>query len=67
MQAHVQRMIEEQTQLAERVKKLDDFIHGRNTDGTFVNLPVRERRLLIEQLDAMTRYLQILSARIALT
>lgn len=60
MQPHQQRVLEEQTQLQDRIEKLDRFI---NTNEIFSTLPQRERDLLASQLVVMRQYFDILTER----
>lgn len=56
---HQQRVVAELEQLADRTKKLEDFLH---TD-LYASLPEDERQLLKMQADAMVLYLGILNTR----
>tara|TARA_R110000868_G_C10972674_1_gene770763 strand:+ start:29243 stop:29593 length:351 start_codon:yes stop_codon:yes gene_type:complete len=56
---HQQRVVAELEQLADRTKKLEDFLH---TD-LYAGLPEDERELLKMQADAMVLYLGILNTR----
>lgn len=58
---HVQRMIEEGEQLADRVEKLGKFLVG----PIYSTLPEEEQTLMSAQCGAMTAYLQVLTLRIA--
>lgn len=58
---HQQRVLEERTELAARRGKLLDFFTG-NVFGT---LPEVDQKLLQDQFNAMTAYLEILEKRIA--
>lgn len=58
---HVQRMVEEGEQLADRVEKLGRFLVG----PVYATLPEEEQTLMSAQCGAMTAYLQVLSLRIA--
>lgn len=60
--AHVVRMVDEKRQLAQRLGKLSDFLGS----DPFIQLTPIEQRLLQQQADAMSYYLQTLSARLAL-
>lgn len=57
---HVQRMIAEAEQLAERVEKLGAFLFGE----IFPTLHDMDQALLSTQCAAMTAYLSVLSLRI---
>lgn len=59
---HVQRMLEEQTQLTERLVKLSTF--ATMTNPTFASLSEEDRVLLVAQADAMRTYGHILTLRI---
>lgn len=58
----VERMLIEQSELKERLVKLNAFIESEQ----FMSLDRANRTLLLRQTDAMTSYLETLSARIAL-
>lgn len=58
---HQQRVIAEQEQLADRLKKLEAFLHT----PLFAGLPEDERQLLKMQADAMVLYLGIINTRSA--
>jgi hypothetical protein len=61
MEPWQQRVVDEQTALADRLVKLENFI------GTllFNSLTEADQKLLLAQKEAMTVYWDILSARIA--
>lgn len=61
MKPHVERMINERTQLNEKIEKLDAFISGNET---FSTLPEEEKYDMVLQLDAMNLYSKILAHRI---
>lgn len=61
MQGYEQRVVDEQTELNEKLVKLIQF----TTTATYRKLTVEEMGLLEEQQHAMTHYNQILSKRIA--
>lgn len=56
------RLTEEQSQLAERVEKLEAFLQTSNAD----NIDKVQRTLLDVQLPAMKTYLTVLNERIRL-
>ena len=58
--AHEQRVIDERSELVERLGKLKVFL---GTD-TCLGLPFDDRCLLVQQAMVMGQYAQILSARI---
>lgn len=58
---HVERMIAEGEQLADRVEKLGAFLVG----PVYKTLPEDDQVLLSAQVGAMTAYLQILTLRIS--
>lgn len=60
---HVQRMIDEQKDLSEKVGKLEVFILS---NPAFKSLDERRQRLMRQQYDAMNLYRQILAERIDL-
>lgn len=64
--ACVDRMVTEMKELAQRVTKLGAFVAPQQAVTTFGQLPHTEQRLLIDQYEAMQRYLEVLSARVAL-
>jgi hypothetical protein len=59
--SHVERMHQEQEQLAERTGKLETFISSE----TFKQLPHQEQNRMKRQLVAMREYLAVLNERIA--
>ncbi|MCQ4052354.1 Gp49 family protein [Aeromonas sp. SG16] len=59
--SHIERMHQEQEQLAERTGKLETFIPSE----TFKRLPHQEQSLMKRQLVAMREYLAVLNERIA--
>ena len=61
MPPHVQRMIEEGEQLADRVEKLGAFLVG----PIYKTLPDDDQVLMSAQVGAMTAYLQVLTLRIS--
>ena len=60
LQPHQQRVVAECEQLADRVAKLEAFLHT----PLYASLPERERELLKMQADAMVVYLGIINTRI---
>lgn len=60
---HVERMIAEGEQLADRVEKLGAFLTG----SIYATLPDEDQALLSAQVGAMSAYLQILNMRLART
>jgi hypothetical protein len=62
MEPHQQRVVDEQSALAEKVVKLAAFI---SANPTFKALPEREQALLRQQLQHMDGYRDILVERIA--
>lgn len=63
MQPHQQRVIEEQTELDEKIMKLGAFIMA--PAGEFEKLHIAERIRLMRQLSIMQLYSQVLEERIA--
>ncbi|MEH8118748.1 Gp49 family protein [Aeromonas allosaccharophila] len=61
--SHIERMRQEQEQLAERTGKLETFIPSE----TFKQLPHQEQNRMKRQLVAMREYLAVLNERIAAT
>lgn len=61
-ETYVDRMLKEQEQLAERIKKLEDFTRS----DKILTLPGNKRVKLDQQLKAMLEYSDILSQRIEL-
>lgn len=61
LQPHQQRVVAECEQLADRIAKLETFMH---TDF-YAGLPEEERELLKMQADAMVLYLGIINTRVA--
>lgn len=59
--AHIQRVIDEQTELKEKLTKLESFI---NESKIFPTLTLTERNLLIRQRRIMQEYFQVLQLRI---
>lgn len=57
-----ERLFDEHKELSARLDKLMDFVSPHN--DKFVTLPVEDRRLLLQQLDAMFNYYSVLSQRI---
>lgn len=60
MQAHEQRVVEEEAGLSEKLNKLGEFIHGE----VFKTLPDEDQLLLQEQDDHMRAYAHVLRKRI---
>ena len=60
MEKWQQMVIKEESQLADKLKKLADFIDG----GPMEELDIIEREALINQSHYMTGYLRILNERI---
>ena len=58
---HIQRMLDEKVELADRWGKLCQFV---DSNSIFQELPALEKALMRKQLDAMGLYLGALSARI---
>lgn len=58
----VERMLQEQSELKERLIKLNAFIESEK----IMSLDRANRTLLLRQSDIMTSYLETLSARISL-
>lgn len=58
---HIQRMLDEKAELADRWGKLCQFV---DSNPVFQDLPALEKALMRKQLDAMGLYLGALSARI---
>jgi len=63
VEAHVQRMLDEQAELSDKVGKLETFIL---TNQMFKQLSKDRQRLMRQQYDAMSLYNNILKERIAL-
>lgn len=61
MQPHQQRVIDEKTELDERLSKLSAFLEG----AIFSGLSIDEQTRLRRQADYMTQYSQVLAERIA--
>jgi uncharacterized protein YdcH (DUF465 family) len=61
--AHVQRMLDEQSELSDKVGKLETFIL---TNPVFKQLSKERQRLMRQQYDAMSLYNNILKERVAL-
>lgn len=62
MQPHQQRVVDEATELKDKVNKLNAFISGSDV---FRGLDSLQQGLLMAQVGAMNAYLQILNLRIA--
>jgi len=62
MQLHQQRVIDEQTELQDKITKLVDFI---NLSPVFAELDSKQQKLLQAQLGAMEAYVAILNLRVA--
>lgn len=60
--AHVQRMLDEEAQLAERLEKLQAFV----VSPKFAQLPPIDQELLAAQLFVMQSYASILNTRLRL-
>ena len=56
-----QRVVEEKSELDEKLEKLRDFIFH---NSVFRTLPPRERQLLVRQQTAMATYSRVLRERI---
>lgn len=63
MQPHQQRVVEEKTELDEKIMKLGEFVMQRF--GVFDKLHIAERIRLMRQLSIMQLYSQVLEERIA--
>ncbi len=63
LQPHQQRVVDEKTELDEKLNKLHAFIFG-NGNELFVGLPHAEQNRLARQLQVMGEYSKILSERI---
>lgn len=61
LQPHQQRVVEEYDQLAEKTKKLNDFIMD---NPIFLDLPIEEKADLKIQYAAMCKYQDALERRI---
>lgn len=59
---HVQRMINEYTELTDKIKKLTVFINLKNT--IYMSLDEIDKNLLASQLVHMTNYSNVLTQRI---
>lgn len=62
MQAHEQRVVDEQTELEKKLKGLRDFIRH---NPVFDTLPSSEQCLMKTQMDLMSAYSNVLGLRIA--
>lgn len=62
MEAYVQRMVEEQAQLKERIIKLNTFLKSNK----FNELDDYQKSLLIRQREGMCVYFETLTARLEL-
>lgn len=62
MQPHIQRVVEEKTELDIKAKALNSFINGNQT---FETLDAEEQDRLVAQNGAMLRYSEILGERLA--
>jgi hypothetical protein len=60
MQAHQQRVIQEEADLSDKIDRLIVF----TKQSVFESLPQSEQNLLREQLDYMTQYHDVLKRRI---
>lgn len=60
---HQLRVLEELAQVADRLQKLNAFIHGGS--ATFASLPIAEQSRLREQASYMTDYHDVLVRRVA--
>ena len=63
MQPHQQRVVDEKTDLDEKLSKLRTFCSQIN--GIFDSLPTEEKRRLTEQEGHMASYSDVLARRIA--
>jgi hypothetical protein len=61
MLPHQQRVVDEKTELDQKIVKLDQFIEGE----VFETLPSDEQDRLVKQLRIMYRYFAVLGERIA--
>ncbi|KGA24913.1 hypothetical protein AO825_08295 [Pectobacterium brasiliense] len=62
MQPHQQRVVDEQTDLEDKITKLNSFIAQ---SPIFAGLDATQQGLLMAQVGAMSSYLEILNLRIA--
>ena len=62
MQLHQQRVVDEQSELNEKLNKLSDFI---KTSPLFEGLPIDEQERLMRQKYYMIEYSDVLAERIA--
>jgi hypothetical protein len=62
MQPHQQRVVDEKTELDEKLTKLGEFIES---SPIFAGLPDDERERLVRQKSCMAEYSEILGERIA--
>lgn len=60
MLPHQERVLTEKNELDEKIKRLDDFIHG----AVYINLPEVERLRLVRQWCHMRDYSNVLGERI---
>ena len=63
IKAHEKRVVDERDDIADKIEKLRTFIQ---TNPVYETLSDQERRLLIDQAEAMIRYHRILNDRIKL-
>ena len=61
LQPYQQRVVQERDELQEKVGKLAEFVRSPG----FADVATNDRTLLLEQYQAMTEYVIILSRRIA--
>lgn len=61
MQAHQERVVQEQLELAAKLLKLEEFAKGE----VFAGLDLGERNRLFRQRHHMTQYLLVLNERIS--
>jgi hypothetical protein len=61
LEAHQERVLEERTQLNDRLLKLDSFLYTEK----FNCLSMDDQDLLVQQQRIMTEYLDVLDQRIA--
>lgn len=62
MQPHQQRVVDEKSELDEKLEKLEKFIHENDF---FQKLPSDEQERMCRQQNAMKKYSEVLGERIA--
>ncbi|MCB6184257.1 hypothetical protein LIN78_11950 [Leeia sp. TBRC 13508] len=62
LENHQQRVVEEKNELQEKLSKLNEFLASKDV----LELSLKNRLLMTEQAEWMSRYLAVLEKRIAL-